>query len=269
MPGESQPTIRPFASAAEMREAETLQFRVWGFDPVEVVPLHVLLTASRHGGCMLGAWSDGRLVGMAFGFRGSDDDGTPVLCSHLLAVDPDVRGRGIARALKWHQRTSALKGGLTRVVWTFDPLEHGNARLNLSHLGATSDRYLVDVYGALRDELNAGLPSDRLEVVWELRDPAVAARADGARGAHSSDAEHGPLLDPDGPSGRLGDPTPFDRVRVRAPGDAQALRRDDPDAARAWRWHLREGLRGLFARGYRLVGAGTSGDGPEYRLSRL
>lgn len=257
--------VRPFASAAEIRAAEDLQFRVWGFDPVEVVPLHVLLTSSRHGGCLLGAWDGERLVGFAFGFRGTDPDGTPVLCSHLLAVDREARGRGIGRALKWAQRTWALAAGLGRVVWTFDPLEHGNARLNLSHLGATSDRYLVDLYGELRDELNAGLPTDRLEVVWELEDATVRRLAEEGVPAR---VDPGPLLDPDGPGGRHADPTPFDRVRLRAPADAQALRREDPAGARAWRMHLREGLLGTFARGYRLVGAGDSGEGPEYRLAR-
>lgn len=259
-------TVRPFASAAEIRVAEDLQFRVWGFDPVEVVPLHLLWTSVRHGGCLLGAWShDDDLVGFVFGFRGTDVDGSPVLCSHLLAVAPEARGAGLGAALKWAQRDWALRAGLTRVVWTFDPLEHGNARLNLTHLGATSDRYLVDHYGDLRDELNAGLPTDRIEIVWELAAARVRERAQGRPPAPD---DPGPLLDPDGPAGRLADPGSHERVRLRAPADAQSLRRDDPEAARAWRLHLREGLRGLFVRGYRLAGAGRSADGPEYRLEK-
>lgn len=265
MPAFGPPVLRPFASASEIRAAEDLQFRVWGFEPVEVVPLHVLLTASRHGGCLLGAWHEERLIGFTFGFRGSDLDGTPVLCSHLLAVDAPARGLGVGRALKWAQRTWARNAGLSRIVWTFDPLEHGNARLNLSRLGATCDRYLVDLYGTLRDELNAGLPTDRLEVVWNLDDPAVVLRA---AGRAPGEVDHGPLLDPEGPGARLADPTPFVRVRLRAPDDARSMRRNDPATAHAWRMHLRQGLRGLFAQGYRLVGAGGADTGPEYRLTR-
>ena len=56
-------------------------------------------------------------------------------------------------------------------------------------------------------------------------------------------------------------------MRLSAPADAQKLRRLDPDAARAWRLHLREGLRALFARGYLLVGADADGDGPDLRFA--
>jgi predicted GNAT superfamily acetyltransferase len=264
---ESPVEIRSLQTADAMREVETLQREVWGFDDVEVVPLHVLLTAARHGGQLLAAYRDERMVGFSFGYRGVDADGTPVLCSHLLAVRSSERGRGLGAALKWAQRDAALAVGLSRIVWTFDPLEHVNATLNLTRLGGVSDRYLVDLYGQLRDELNAGLPTDRIEMVWHLRAPRVAARAAGAR-PDGDDGDLGPLLDPDGPGGPVADPGSAARVRVRALEHAQRLRREDPEAARAWRLHLRTTLRGLFAAGYLLVGAGRGAAGCEYRLAR-
>ena len=262
-------TIRSLTTADAIRPLEDLQYRVWGFDPVEVVPLHVLLTAARHGGSLLGAYRRDRMVGFAFGFRGTDLDGTPALCSHLLAVDPDARGAGVAIALKHAQRSHALADGIRRVVWTFDPLEHGNARLNLARLAGRTDRYLTDLYGPLRDTLNAGLPTDRLEVVWDLNDSdvvAACARADGVRPAPVGG--FGPLLDPDGPGGGIDDPAGAPAVRLAAPADAQALRTRDPDAALAWRLHLREGMTRLFGAGYVAVSAGFGPEDPEYRFVR-
>jgi len=265
--GDPPIVIRTLRSADPMREVETVQRDVWGFDDVEVVPLHVLLTAARHGGVLLAAYRGERMIGFAFGYRGLDDDGTPLLCSHLLAVRPGERGRGLGAALKWAQRDAALAGGLDRIVWTFDPLEHVNAMLNLTRLGGVSDRYLVDLYGELRDELNAGLPTDRIEVVWHLHAPRVVARA-GGTGVVEDDGTFGPLLDPGGPGGAIAAPGSAARVRVRALENAQRLRRDDPDAALAWRMHLRSTLRSLFAAGYLLVGAGRGDAGAEYRLAR-
>jgi predicted GNAT superfamily acetyltransferase len=259
--------IRALRTADAMREVETLQREVWGFDDVEVVPLHVLLTAARHGGLLLAAYRGDRMVGFTFGYRGLDDDGVPVLCSHLLAVRSSERGRGLGAALKWAQRDAALAAGLGRIVWTFDPLEHVNATLNLTRLGGVSDRYLVDLYGELRDELNAGLPTDRIEVVWHLHAPRVVARAAGGDGAEA-DGNLGPLLDPGGPGGAVAAPGSAARVRVRALEHAQRLRREDPDAALAWRLHLRSTLRTLFTAGYLLVGAGRGDAGAEYRLAR-
>lgn len=117
----------------------------------------------------------GEAVGMCAGFVGVHDDGLH-LHSHLAAVLPRARGRGIGRALKRHQRAWCLDRGIEVVTWTFDPLVRENARFNLHHLGASGDRYLVDLYGAMDDDINRGHPSDRLLVRWDLcSDEAVLA----------------------------------------------------------------------------------------------
>ena len=257
-------TIRALRQADEFRAVEALQRDVWGFDEIEIVPLHVLMTAARHGGVVLGAFEGSALVGFSFGFRGVDADGSSVVCSHLLAVAPGARGRGLGLALKWAQRDAALAAGLGRIVWTFDPLEHGNARLNLNRLGGVSDRYVVDLYGELRDELNAGLPTDRIEIVWELASPRVRTRAEG-RSTQRHDP--GPVLNPDGPEASAVAPADAPTVRLIVPEDAQRLRRGDPAAALAWRMHVREALTALFGAGYLLVGAGHGAHGAELRLA--
>lgn len=263
-------TIRTMHDATQMRAAERLQQEVWGFEPMEVVPQHVLVTAVRHGGIALGAWRDGRLLAHSFAFRGVDHDGTPVLCSHMLGVTPGARGLGLGVALKWAQRDEALAMGISRIVWTFDPLEHGNARLNTQILGGVTNRYLENVYGEMRDALNAGLPSDRLELVWNLNAPRVleraAAHASGERAAVPS--ERGVLLDAGAPDGRLTDPGNAVAVRVSAPRDVQLLRKTNPEAAAAWRMHLRSALTSLFDRGYLLTGAGVEGEHATLWLTR-
>ena len=51
--------------------------------------------------------------------------------------------------------------------WTFDPLQLGNAHLNLRSLRAIATQYHVDLYGPMAG-INGGLPSDRFVVEWDL-----------------------------------------------------------------------------------------------------
>jgi predicted GNAT superfamily acetyltransferase len=145
---------------------ESLQQRVWGCAAVEVVPAHLLQAHLHHGALLLGAWQEDQLVGCCYAFPGPR--GQDYLYSHLAAVIPELQGQGLGRQLKLAQAEWAQERGYRRIVWTFDPLQAGNARLNLTRLGATCQRYRVNYYGELDDELNRGLATDRLEVDWWL-----------------------------------------------------------------------------------------------------
>lgn len=110
----------------------------------------------------------------------------PVFHSDMLAVDPAYRDRGIGRRLKWTQRRWALEQGLYLITWTYDPLQTRNGFLNLTRLGGVARRYLREFYGAMDDDINRGLPSDRLLIEWYLDSDRVARRAAAAaRGQRS------------------------------------------------------------------------------------
>lgn len=256
--------VRELGSVAELADVVALQRRIWGFGDLDVVPVHLLLTAAHHGGLVLAGFLDEQPVGMAFGFAGQTADGRPKHCSHMTGVVADARGRGVGAALKWRQRSLVLERGVGLVTWTFDPLEAGNATFNLRHLGARSDTYLIDVYGDLDDDLNRGLPSDRLLVRWHLDDPAVVARAaerdHGERttpvAAHPSDVTQHLLRT----AVRSGVRVPVEvsppeaaSALVEIPIDVQRLKRDAPEAAHAWRLAVRAALTAAFAGGYEAV----------------
>ena len=155
-------TIRPLYSLADMRCVEEVQRLTWGCSDRELVPSHLLLASAQHA-CLLGAFEDNQLIGYVYGFIGPG-----YLYSHLAAVRPHYRGRGFGTALKQAQADWAWERGLQRIVWLFDPLQGQNARLSIGILGATAGRYFVDHYGELDDDLNRGIPTDRLEVDWWL-----------------------------------------------------------------------------------------------------
>ena len=103
---------------------------------------------------------------MVYGFAGPRQD--DYLLSHLAAVHPDLQGRGLGLRLKQAQAEWARQRGFRRILWTFDPMQSANAKLNIGKLGAVSRRYLEDYYGELDDQLNRGVPTDRLELEWRL-----------------------------------------------------------------------------------------------------
>ena len=115
----------------------------------------------------IGAFDGDRLVGSVYGFATLEPH---VLHSHYLAVDPDYRRTGLGVALKHEQRQWCLANGRTAMRWTYDPLQLGNAHLNLRSLGAVGVRYHPNFYGAMGG-INGGLPSDRVVVEWDLVAP--------------------------------------------------------------------------------------------------
>lgn len=170
-------TLRELESVAELSACEAVQLRVWG-EPTPEVTVASFRAAVHAGGLVVGAFAGAALVGFAFAFP-SFVAGRVGLHSHLLAVLPEARGRGVGRALKWFQRAWCLERGLRVVTWTFDPLQAKNAKLNLEHLGAHCCHYLPNFYGELGGSLNGALPSDRLLAEWPLEADHVAALAAG------------------------------------------------------------------------------------------
>ena len=169
-------TIRKIEKPEGLIECEWLQKEIWGPSEIFVVPSHQLIAAIKSGGIVLGAFNpEGKLVGFCYGFIGIWNKKL-VLYSHILGVLKTYRSQGIGYQLKLEQRKYALEQSIDLITWTFDPLESANAYLNIHRLGGISRTYYVNFYGALDDELNQGLASDRLLVEWYLNSKRVAAR---------------------------------------------------------------------------------------------
>src|SRR3982074_1958873 len=88
-----------------------------------------------------------------------------------------MRRPGIGSELKLAQRSDAQRLGYPLVSWTFDPLEARNAYINLHRLGCIARLYDRNHYGEMEDELNRGLPSDRLEGEGWVEKPKPAPPA--------------------------------------------------------------------------------------------
>jgi predicted GNAT superfamily acetyltransferase len=157
--------VRHCRRLEEFAECVRLQQDTWGQDIV--VPSAIFVVAIETGGQVLGAFEGRRLVGFTMALAGIHGN-KPFLHSHMTAVLPELRDRGIGRKLKLAQREDALSREIELVEWTFDPLELKNAYFNLVRLGAIVRRFIPNCYGITQSPLHGGLPTDRLLAEWWL-----------------------------------------------------------------------------------------------------
>jgi predicted GNAT superfamily acetyltransferase len=218
--------IRPLVSPADFAACVQLQRTTWGEEFREVVGATLLKIAQRVGGVAAGAFEpDGEMCGFVFGMTGIEN-GLPVHWSHMLAVRPDARDRGIGRRLKEFQSGWLRARNVDRVLWTFDPLVARNAHLNVNRLGVLVIEYIADMYGPdTGSPLHSGLGTDRLLVVWQLNGAPERAA---------------PVSGPE--------------IRIEIPSDIQALKEADPFEAYNWRDTVRRAFATYLARGWQVSG---------------
>ncbi len=255
------PVVRELCEHSDYVAAQRVAQRVWRMEPLQVPSTFDLQVAGHIGGMTAGAYCDGVLAGFVHGFPRTDL-GRPAHHSHLLAVLPEFRGRGLSVRLKLFQRRWCLARGIRLVTWTYDPLLVANARLNLVRLRARARIYLRNVYGALGG-LYGSLPTDRFEVFWSLGSAAVGKVAKAARRS---------VLEP-GDWESLPRATPrrlprASRLAVEIPAGAPALFTDDPAAALRARLRLRRVAEALFDRGYEAMAVVPRGESALYVFER-
>lgn len=238
-------TIRPCQSLQELAACVTLQKQIWGYAEHEVYPLRLFVNLTKIGGHVLGAFTPkGQLVGFVGSmpaWRGRER----YYHSLSLGVLPAHENRGLGRALKFAQRRMALRAGVHRIEWTFDPLRAKNAFFNIERLGAIVRRYLADYYGHVESRLQLGLRSDRLAAEWWLKSPRVnrALKGQPPRMAKLKPAAEVPI-----------------------PSDLGSLVEADRAKARTAQRAVREQLQKYFARKLAITGFATDGQTARYLL---
>jgi predicted GNAT superfamily acetyltransferase len=250
-------TIRRAEGPADYHACQDAQRRAWGIaEDGYLIPIATMAGANLHGGLVLGAFlDDGRAVGLSFGFLGRVE-GRLCLYSQLTGVVPEWQARGLGYEMKQVQREFARASDLPLIAWAFDPLQAGNARFNLGRLGARVRRYVDDMYGPRTDTLNAGVPTDRVIAEWEV---TVETGPGPPVGPASLDALPHMIHARDDASGArvpvaVDEQAAADQVLVEIPARIADLRREQPDAAEAWRLAVRGAFRTAFSVGFQVVG---------------
>jgi len=247
----------------ELKAIVELETVVWSMPLSEAVPHNMLFAVIHSGGVVIRADEDGQLVGFALGMV-AQRDREVILWSHMAGVIPSRQGGGIGFGLKQAQRQWALEHGFTVMGWTFDPLQRRNANFNLHHLKAVTNSYHTNFYGEMTDGLNKGMPSDRLEVTWNLQAEAVIAAAGGKsperlQGTDPVDAFLLYSTDDGLPQTRSVPALTERRYAVEIPYHLAALKRDHMQRAVDWQLALRGVMQAAFAEGYQAVDVADDG----------
>ena len=244
-----------------LRGAADLFAHIWETPAVPPMPHDVLRSLVHAGGRVDAAFRDGNLVGAAVAVFSAPADAA---CYSMIAgVSPGAESRGVGLAQKLAQRAWALRAGVSRMVWTFDPLLRRNAWFNIARMGAVGTEYLVDFYGEVTDGVNDP-ETDRLAVTWNLRAPLPASTA--RAGVPGSP---GPAGDTEPPAILVAGPgdepvagtVPGMSARLRCwiPADILTIRRTDHALARRWRVAVRTALGDAIAEGYQVTGVSDPG----------
>lgn len=227
----------------EMHEASTLIHRIWG-DEAVISPF-LFIAQSYVGGCLIGAFHNEQLIGVNYGFIGKQEKEL-FLYSHLLAVDQAYQGKKIGEYLKREQLEVAKKEGLTKIVWTFDPLQSKNAYLNFHKLGTVSDQYKQDYYGTMENHLNKGTDSDRLIVEWYVTPRDVEEREHTLIDCVIEMKEEMPVI-------RSWSPIYASVVSIPIPTDIQMIKDKIPEEVIRWQLFIREAMNHYLNDGYKIT----------------
>ena len=219
--------IQSLKSMHELNSARSIFDSTWLLGlGTEITPN--LLQAMVHSGSYLsGAFIDSKIVGAAFAFPATNDG--LHLHSHMTAVLPEFRDKGVGYALKIDQWNWAKEMNYSHLSWTFDPLVRRNARLNIAKLGADISAYHPNFYGDMPDALNAGDESDRLMVSWRT--------------------------DIDAPKVRelITKPETAD-ILIEIPEDIVSIRSKNQSESMKWRRQVREQFLAAFEKNGKVVG---------------
>lgn len=253
-------TYRMVTEVHELMKVVELQKLVW--EPDSLSSMLQMKAAILHGGVVAGAFDGDALVGFCYGFTGYDGK-EPYICSHMMAIHPEYRDRGLGMRLKLEQRIWALQAGFHTIVWTFDPFESRNAYLNICKLGGTVSSYIPAFYGLDA----AGNPTDRFLVKWSLSSDRVVNALSGQEQIMDDATDDPRLLDVAYTDARvtgirdtahlhlLGQ---SNRVKLPIPRVVSKLKQSQPDGFRTWQRRLREIATAAFAQGYHVVSCHSS-----------
>ncbi len=271
-------TIRSLSGYDEYETCARLQELVWGDRYVGFCSPVLQWVSLSLGGVCAGAFDHGgNLIGFVMGITGARA-GEITHWSHMLAVDPNHRNKGIAFSLKLFQREQLLSQGVRHVLSSFDPLNSAQANILLKRLGAQAPYYRTDFYPTSLSPLHNALGTDRLLCVWDLlsfpthiRNPEYVASEKpyvvpdwfSAPQINHVELRSFPDSGDEAITGQKAQGLPFSWepvlslnapiLRLDIPYNIVELQTTMPERAWDWRLKTRAAFESYFAKGYRAI----------------
>lgn len=233
-------TYRITDTIEDMTQAEHLQKVVWGMTPADILSATTMRWMIHIGGLLIGAWDNDNMIGFCIASVGKRD-GKWILWSDMAGIHPEYQGQGIGYALKQHQKKWAYEQGYDEIRWTFDPMRCGNAFFNFHKLGVISQAYHQAFYGEMQDNINRGLPADRLEAIWKTKEETEIKRQVDSKSPFAVSSDDNTL------QSNLVDAS---QIKIEIPYNLTQLKQDTPTLARYWQQAVSTAFTHYFTNGY-------------------
>jgi len=220
---------------------------------LDILPSTMMIAAIEVGANLQGAFVDEKMVGFSFAFPGVEN-GSLIMHSDMVGIDPNYRNLNLGYKLKLAQREHVLEMGITRITWTFDPLQSLNAYFNFAKLGVLSASYRTNFYGETSSFLHR-LGTDRLWVSWLLQSRRVNDRLDpeNEQNVHQSTDEYPAVIHRDEHGNPVRNQSVIfseEHLLIEIPSNINELVNVRPDLAAAWRDATRSAFTSAIAAGY-------------------
>lgn len=204
------------------------------------------------------------IVGFAFSWAATADRKGPTdtyIFSNLVGVLPSHQGNNFATIMKAEQRrryldwwdSSEFSGRWTenpQMVWTVYPVLCGNHHLNFDCLGAHCKAFYPNLYGPIEGGLYGGLPTDRLEMTWDLKNPRTL-QLNAEPDSLLNWTEEKPTLTSIARAGKFAKGQIY---KASFPSKFQDLKMDDFSLAKLWQQTIGEVIEMMTSSGFHVAG---------------
>ena len=255
--------VGPFRNPSDYKACIDIQQEAIGHSKeMYFIPVSLLIAASRSGGILLGAYSGlGDMIGFTFSILGMRE-GKQIQHCCLLATKAAYKNFDIGFKLQSALRKETLKRKITCVTCNFDPMQPLHSYFFLGKLGFHANVYEENLYGEASNQIDRGLPADRMTAAWNLEDNEVVKRLETGPPCHDfrKELKRIPAINQlleSAPRLFVSSPINMDcnaeTLFFEVPFNLPEIKNRDLGAAMEWQRNLRQVFQCYFQKGYTAI----------------
>lgn len=167
--------VKEIDSFEQFEELAQLQKNIWHLsdrDQISTITLRTLSMEYPIMGIMLGAYHNKKMVGFAVCTPTRESN---TLYGMIMGVLPEYHNFEVGNQLGLKILEKCNKENISKICWTYEPLDSRLGHLYLNKWGAIAIKYKANYY-QLKDEHNSKLPLDRFIVDCHLQSPRITKR---------------------------------------------------------------------------------------------
>ena len=164
--------IKELVTFEQFEEIAELQEKIWNLsdrDKISTITLKAITMKYPLMGLVLGAYYSNKLIGFVICLPTREPN---TMYGLIMGVLPEFQNSDVGNQLGMKILEIGVRENISKMSWTFEPLESALGHLYLNKWGAIVVRYQKDYY-QLKNEINKNFPLDRFIVDCHLQSPRV------------------------------------------------------------------------------------------------